>query len=429
MSLQPNTKIWKFIQQKNTKYNFDWSLIIILVILVIFGLTVLSSALSTQKISDYQSDWFSQLMFGVWIGGGLCVFISRIDYHNWFKWNKWLLTITIVLLSYLASFVVFSWIARKNLASVLESVKSLPIRPSLKNGALRWINVTFLPSFQPAELAKITFLIFIAKQFSEFKTSAIRLFDLKKVLWLFAFISFIILIQPDLGSVIILFTILITSFVIGKVPPKIILTISGISLIIALVAISLYSYRAERVSTFWDFFKNSESACTTEKANSKNFQVCQARQAIISGGIFGKGYNQGSYKQDKDSPIPEISTDAIFAVIGEEFGLIGGVILISLYLFLFIRGMKVSQNAPDLGGQILAAGIVVWILFQAFTNIAGITGLIPLKGITLPFISKGNSAYLFNMIAYGILINISSQRVNRQNPKKFLIKKYNASNK
>ncbi len=424
MPLQSSAKIWKLIQQKNSKYNFDWSLIIILVSLIIFGLTVLSSALATQKISDYQSDWFSQLIFGVWIGGGLCLFISRVDYHNWFKWNKWLLIITITLLGYLAGFIIFGWITRRNLVNIVESVKSFPIRPSLKNGALRWINVTFLPSFQPAELAKITFLVYVAKQFTELKSGAIGLFDLRKILWMFAFISFIILIQPDLGSVIILFTILITAFVIGKVPPKIILTITGLSLIIALVAISLYSYRAERVSTFWDFLKNSQDACVSDKGNSKNFQVCQARQAIVSGGLFGKGYNQGSYKQDKDSPIPEISTDAIFAVVGEEFGFIGALVLISLYLFLFIRGMKVSQSAPDLGGQILAAGVVVWILFQAFTNIAGITGLIPLKGITLPFISKGNSAYLFNMVAYGILINISGQaKKNKLIPKKFLVKR------
>ena len=392
-----------------TKYNYDWYLISLIVMLVTIGLAFLASSLSPQAFIIYQSEWLKQFFFGGWIGGGLCLFIARTDYHYWFQKSRLLLWVTVGSLLFLFCFVAFSFVTHISLTTILKAVNFSPIKPYFANGALRWISISFLPNFQPAELAKLSLLIYLGsfvQKFSNQKES-ITWSNLKRPLWIIAGTFLLILVQPDLGSVIIASVILGSGLIVARVPFKIIGTLSVFMVITSLFFISLYSYRAQRVSTFLDFFNSSSAACTNDQASNQNFQVCQTRQAIISGGLYGKGYGNSSAKQD--NLIPEITTDAILAVIGEETGFIGTLGLMIIYFLIFMRGMRAAKLAPDLGGRVLATGISVWIVAQAFINIAGITGLIPLKGTALPFISSGGTALVLNLIACGVLFNVSSQ--------------------
>lgn len=405
------TFLSSIFKSRNKEVNYDWFLICLVILLVTLGLAFLASSLSPQSLAIYQSEWLKQFFFGGWIGGGLCLFVARTDYHFWFKKSSLLLWITIISLLFLFGFIVISFISHVSLPSIIRNMGNFPIKPYYANGALRWINISFLPNFQPAELAKLSLLIYLGSFVQQFNTSKSKITwqNLKKPLWTFGFIFLLILLQPDLGSVIIASIILISGLIVAKVPFKILGSLLGVMVVTSLIFISLYSYRAERVSTFLDFFHSSSNACSGDQAGNQNFQVCQTRSAIISGGIFGKGYGNSNAKQD--GLIPEITTDAILAVIGEETGFFGTTGLVLIYLLIFLRGMRIAKFAPDLGGKVLATGISVWIIAQAFINIGGITGLIPLKGTALPFISSGGTALVLNLIACGVLFNISSQLV------------------
>jgi len=136
------------------------------------------------------------------------------------------------------------------------------------------------------------------------------------------------------------------------------------------------------------------------------YQINQAILAIGSGGVLGVGLG---HSMQKFNYLPEPVGDSIFAIIGEELGLVGAVILIMLFVLLIMRGLGIARNAPDNFSKLLAVGIVFWIFFQAFINIAAISGLIPLTGIPLPFISYGGTSVIFLMAGIGILLNISKQ--------------------
>jgi cell division protein FtsW len=138
------------------------------------------------------------------------------------------------------------------------------------------------------------------------------------------------------------------------------------------------------------------------------YQITQALLAIGSGGIFGMGLGQS---RQKFNYLPEPVTDSIFAILGEEFGLIGAVVVVMLFLFVAWRGFVIASRAPDQFGRLVAVGIVSWIVFQAFINMTAITGLIPLTGIPLPFISYGGTSLAVLLAAVGILLNISKSAI------------------
>ena len=136
------------------------------------------------------------------------------------------------------------------------------------------------------------------------------------------------------------------------------------------------------------------------------YQINQALLAIGSGGLFGLGLG---HSRQKFNYLPEPVGDSIFAVICEEIGLIGAMVLVSLFIIFAMRGLKIAKYAPDTFGKLVAVGITSWIIFQALINITAITGLIPLTGITLPFISYGGTSLVFSLVAVGILLNISKK--------------------
>jgi cell division protein FtsW len=260
-------------------------------------------------------------------------------------------------------------------------------------GARRWIKL-WPSTFQPSELVRISMVIFLAKYMSMpgYRTDSFTSF-IKPVIIMIIF-QIAILKQPDFGAAMSLafltFAMLFLSGIRLRYPAS--LLVFAMPIIIKLV---MEPYRLRRLTSFLDPWEDSQSS---------GFQLVQSFIALGSGGLTGVGL--GNSKQ-KLSYLPESHTDFIFSIIGEEFGFIGLSIVIALFLFLFIKGISIANKAKDEFVYYLAAGLSLMISLQALINFAVATGLVPTKGLPLPFISYGGSALFVNMVAVGILLSIS----------------------
>jgi cell division protein FtsW len=260
-------------------------------------------------------------------------------------------------------------------------------------GARRWIKL-WPSTFQPSELVKISMVIFLAKYMSMtgYRKDSFTSF-IKPVVIMIIF-QIAILKQPDFGAAMSLafltFAMLFLSGIKLRYPA--LLSVFAMPIIIKLV---MEPYRLRRLTSFLDPWEDSQGS---------GFQLVQSFITLGSGGLTGIGL--GSSKQ-KLSYLPESHTDFIFSIIGEEFGFIGLSIVIALFLLLFIKGMSIANRAKDEFVYYLAVGLSLMISLQALINFAVATGLVPTKGLPLPFISYGGSALLVNMAAIGILLSIS----------------------
>jgi cell division protein FtsW len=381
--------------------NYDWVLLSVVVVLCLAGLTFLASALSVKVQADFYKELFKQMIFGVWIGGFLAYILARVDYHRLFAYKNILLNITIGMLGFLAIFAVYTQAMHMTEVGkkvFIDGLSNPIIAPSIANGSIRWIDTPIL-LIQPSELAKLTLLILFAAKINSLKSEEITWMSLKRPFYAFFLISSLIIVQPDLGSIILIFGILFVSMWFTKVPLKILGVVVSIMLVFALISAFGTGYRRSRIVAAYD----TSNATTAEK-----YQTANAQAAITNGGLWGLGYGNSEAKQN--SSVPESSTDAIIAIIGEEIGFVFTTLFLSLYIVLCFRGIKIAREAPDIGGKALAIGITFWIVSQAFLNIGGILGLVPLKGLPLPFVSEGGTAMVLNLASIGILMNISSQK-------------------
>lgn len=390
---------------KAQELGYDWWLLIIVGFICLSGIAFLASSLSTENPVIFRRELFKQLVLGLGVGSIIAFFLARTDYHFWFENSKWLLLINFLGLGFLGFFALYSKILTFNLpqteaaiirSQIINSFSKSPVSPYLAGGAIRWISLPFLPNFQPSEFAKLALLIYFGSFFNKFENKKISWITLKKPVYAFLASSFLIMLQPDLGTILIIFGILAASMWSAKIPFKILGYLGIVVIIFAVIMSFSESYRISRVTAFL----NPESENAT--------QIRHAQRAIRNGGLLGKGYGKSELKQQPGF-LYEQSTDAIIAIIGEEVGFVGTSLFLLLYMIFLLRGLKVAQQAPDLGGQSLATGITVWIVGQAFINISGMTGLIPLKGVPLPFVSEGGSSLFINLLAIGVLMNISKQ--------------------
>jgi len=357
----------------------DYVLIGIFAILIIFGLIMLSSAGAAVGYERFGDSYYylkHQFLNGL-IPGLFFLFItSRVDYRLWRKIAFPLLIFSIVLL-------------------ILVFIPGLSFS---YGGATRWLKLGgFL--FQPTEIVKLTFLIYLSawlekrneKEISDFKAGLIPL------LVVLGLITFLIILQPDIGTMsIIVLTSLVIYFVAGgKIIHLVWLGISGLGLLAFLVKIA--PYRAARLMTFLHPELDPQGI---------GYHINQAFLAIGSGGFFGRGFGQS---RQKFQYLPEVTGDSIFAVIAEELGFIFVLILVGLFLSLMHQGFKMAKKTPDTFSRLLTIGIVSWFVLQAFINIGAMSGILPITGIPLPFISYGGSALVASLAAIGILINISRQ--------------------
>ena len=262
--------------------------------------------------------------------------------------------------------------------------------------ARRWFRVAGL-TVQPSEFAKIAMVVMLAALAHHYGG---RIRQLRvSIIYLGGVVALVVLpivLEPDLGAAItIAFVGFVMIFAAGARVWHLLLGFAAL-VPVALVSLTQNAYQRERLLTFLS---------GDPDINRTGYQAAQAQIAMGSGGITGRGLGLGTQKFRL--PIPD--SDAVFAVLGEEFGLVGTGLVLVLFLALFVRGIQIAAATDDVFGRMLAIGIVTQLCFQAFVNMAVVTGLTPVTGITLPFISRGGSSLLASMIMMGILMNIARQ--------------------
>lgn len=371
----------------------DFVLLILALILLGAGLVLMysiSPALAAQG-GSVGDNYFVTRQFVAIIFGIIAFFVvAKVPLRHWQKWQKPLIVVTILL----------------SIASIASG-----------GIANRWIQFGFF-SFQPVELVKFVLIILLAGflaqivqrgGFHDFK-------QLKPLLIIFAILGFIIVVlQRDLGSAIVLAAITgVMAFMAGFPMKKLLI---GVLIVFALVGVAISStpYRRDRLMTFM----NPERDCQND-----GYHACQALIAVGSGGLMGLGLGRSVQAYGY---LPEAENDSIFAIFAEKFGFIGVVTLIGMLGSLLLRILNIMQRAPNLYYQLICAGVFTWLAVQAFINIAAMVGLLPLKGITLPFVSYGGTSLIFSMAALGLVFNISYY-TNMRSSKASVALRSNATN-
>ena len=263
------------------------------------------------------------------------------------------------------------------------------------NGARAWF--AFGPfAMQPAEIAKLVLVIYCADLFAR---RADRMHEVRMTLWpamlMLGLMGVLVMAQPDLGTVLVLSGIVLAMAFIGGAPIVPLASTVGLVGLAGAVFTLSAKYRRDRWLAFLDLAKHRDN---------EGFQVWQSLVGIASGGITGVGLGASKAKWDY---LPEAHTDFIFAIIAEELGLIGGVVVVVLFALLGLFGAQVALRAQDRFGMLLAGGITAWLMVQAIINIGGVVGVMPLTGLTLPFLSFGGSSLLVTMSGAGLLLNVA----------------------
>ncbi len=260
-------------------------------------------------------------------------------------------------------------------------------------GARRWIRL-WPSTFQPSELVKLAMVIFLARYVSMpyFRKDSFISFLIPVIVM--AVFQVVFLIQPDFGATINLGILTITILILAGTRLRYVMSLAVLAIPVV-IKLAMQPYRLKRILAFLDPWSDPQGS---------GFQLIQSLIALGSGGFTGVGLGDGKQKL---SFLPEIHTDFIFSLIGEELGFIGTVVVISMFIIIFIRGISISGRASTGFGYYLSYGLTIMIVLQALINFAVTTGVVPTKGLPLPFISYGGSSLLVNMVAIGILLNIS----------------------
>jgi cell division protein FtsW len=342
--------------------------------LAIFGLVMVYSASSVTASSQHGASYYfflRQLLYA--IGGSvLLVSLMNVDYHVWQKPK-----ILILLLVICAG----------ALAFVLTQPKV--------NGAHRWLRFGSLGTFQPSEVAKLIVLIFIADYLQKFEREISRPRRLLSLILIIGFFTGLIAYEPDLGQAVCLCLIAAALLFCASLTWRYFAGAILLAVPAFYIAVVRYPYRMERIKAFLDPFHDPLGA---------GWQISQSLIAVGSGGFLGLGL--GGSKQ-KLFFLPEAPSDFIYAIIGEELGLVGTVLVVLAFLLYFYRGVRISLQSPDRFGFYLGLGITFMVVLQGFINISMVLAMMPTKGIALPFMSQGGSSLLLNLLATGVLLNLS----------------------
>jgi cell division protein FtsW len=272
-----------------------------------------------------------------------------------------------------------------------------------EGGATRWLSIPGLTSFQPSELAKVT-VIFVLAYLLEKKHKLLTNFGhfMVPIAATLGVVGALVIRQPDLGTLIVIGAAAMAVIIASDAPMKFVLILGLIAVLAAVYLAFDADYRSSRIDSFLDPYADP---------SGDGYQVIQGYYALGNGGVFGVGLGASRARWFY---LPNAHTDFIFAIIGEETGLVGGITVIGLFIALAAAGWVVASRAPDRFGRMVAAGITVWLSFQALVNIGGVLGVIPITGISLPFVSFGSTALAVSMGAIGILVNISQSGVDRK---------------
>ena len=346
----------------------------VITVLVVFGLIMVLSSSSIVSINNGGSAWY---MFRKQLAWSVCGFFAllvtyRMPYHIWHTWVKYVLAIGVGLMM-------------------------LPFSPIgvTINGARAWAEIGPV-RFQPSEILKVAVLLYCASVLGRRRKeieNVQRTFMPIVAVW---FVSVALcMIQKDFGAAIVFTCVILSTMFVAGTPLRLIGTIGALTVLGSVVAISASSRMQQRFLSFLDLQGN--------KGHSA-YQVWQSILSISNGGITGVGVGRGTGKWGY---VPLAHSDFIFAIVAEEFGLIGSTMVIGLFLALALLGIQVALRARDPFGAVLAGGITTWLCIQATINIGGVIGALPVTGLTLPFISYGGSSLFMVMAASGLLLNVA----------------------
>ncbi len=347
-----------------------------LITLIVVGFFIFSSAslgLLARDGEQYSSVAFSQTVFGLLFGTIALIATSRIPYKNYKKYSFYLLVG----------------------ACIFTALVFVPGIGFEHGGAKRWLLIAG-QSIQPSEFLKAAFVIYLAAWLSSVKDKVQTVkYGLFPLMCISGIAGVLLLLQPDTDTFLVMLASGIAMFLTAGGKWKHILVLFLIACItVGLMAI-FRPYVRQRITTFFDPSSNAQTS---------SYQIQQSLIAIGSGGLSGRGFGQSIQKFNF---LPEPIGDSIFAVAAEEFGFIGAVVIVCLFVFFAIRGLKIAAKTEDSFGRLLVVGIVILIISQAFNNIGSMVGLLPLTGIPLPFMSHGGTALLITMGLAGIILNIS----------------------
>jgi len=368
--------------QTNIIHAPDYGLLICVLVLVFLGsIFVYSSSYVFADLEYGDSLHFikRQLIFcAIGIFGMLLV--MRLDYQYLKYWSPFFMLLT---LSALIAILVPNF-----------GVES--------NGALRWLKIGPLPPIQPSEFAKLAVLIYMAAWLPS-RGDSLRDFVLGVIPYgaIVGIVAALIMLQPDLGTTMLIAIIAGILFFVAGAKLIHVIALAGSGIVAASLLILAGGYRINRILSF----TSAESDPT-----GLGFQTLQLLIAFGSGGLSGLGLG---VSRQKFFYIPGSHTDGVLAIIGEEMGLIGVMAILILFIIFFWRGWVIMANARDPFGSLLVAGILTWFSFQLLINIGGVTRLIPLTGIPLPFLSAGGSSLIVSLLAIGIMLSVSRQTVRR----------------
>lgn len=358
----------------------DILLIVSIIAISIFGLIMIYSSSyvwAEYRFNDPLRFAKNQGLFLV-VGIFLMLFISKIPYQIYQRYSNTLLLICVLLL-------------------ILVLIPGIG---TVRNGSQSWFGIGSF-GIQPSEFTKLALIIFVAKYL--YRNEKHIKYITKGVLPIFGLTIFIfglIMLQPDFGTGMIIVMSILGLLFIGGVNFKFFINIGflGLAGIIGLIAMA--PYRIARILSFLDPWKDPLGS---------GFQIIQSLYAIGPGGLFGLGFLES---RQKHFYLPEPQTDFIFSIISEEFGFLGVIVVSTLFLIIIIKGLMIARNCNDLFGKYLAFGIIFSLSFQALLNLMVVVGLIPVTGVTLPFLSYGGSSLLITLIGMGIVLNISRSTRN-----------------
>ena len=354
--------------------DFDWSLLLMVVVLCCLSVIEVHSATAHTRFASFESKQI------VWVVAGLVgmFVLSKIDYHRLLDWAPWAYWI------FLFSLVAVRVVGRRVM------------------GARRWIALGPV-QFQPSEWVKLVLVLAVARYFANLGGRDVSWKEIFKAFLMVGAPMLLVLAQPDLGTSLTYAPILVAGLFLG-----------GISFRQASILIVCGTALAVGVWTSGKILKPYQKARLTSFINPNNdpqgsgYQIRQSLIAVGSGGIWGKGMEKGSQTQGYFLPIPY--TDFIFAAFSEEHGFVGAVFVLLLYFGILMRLIQNAQTASDLPGSLIIMGFVAVLTFQVMVNVGMVIGFMPVTGIPLPLMSYGGSSVLFTFLALGVAMNVRMRR-------------------
>jgi cell division protein FtsW len=347
-------------------------------VLNVVGLVMILSASSVAALSNYGSSWYffnRQLAWSL-VGAIAFILAARVDYHRWRRFAPVLLVVSAALL----------------LAVLLPGVGIVV------DGSRRWLGFGAL-RIQPSEIAKVALLLFGADVLTRRAGVLADWRAWSPVLVVGGALCGLVVLEPDLDSTVVFGLIAVSLLLVAGARMKHLAVLVGSGVVLSALLAVAVPYRRARVLAFLDPWSDTSNT---------GYQIAQSLIALGSGGVDGVGLGEGRAKW---MFLPNAHTDFIFAIIGEELGLFGCLIVLGLFAGFGIVGFHVARHAPDRYGMLLAAGVTTWVVGQATINLGAVVGLLPVSGITLPFLSAGGSSLVFTMMGAGILANVARQVV------------------